>query len=159
MLTGAIPGIINLLTKAIPDADLKNKIILAAQSQEFELAMKKLAAEAENALAQVNVNQAEAQTGSLFLAGWRPLIGWVCGISFALNLLIFPITVYLFALFGHTFVGPTFDMETLMVVMTGILGLGMGGLRTYEKLKAIQTEKVERQKKMPKVELDPPFQD
>tara|TARA_R110000796_G_scaffold57450_2_gene132529 strand:+ start:1930 stop:2349 length:420 start_codon:yes stop_codon:yes gene_type:complete len=86
----------------------------------------------EAMLAQVEVNKAEAESGSVFKGGWRPFIGWVCGAAFAYHFVLQP-----FIVFGVTVAGvqvpelPTFDMGSLMTVMMGMLGLG--GLRSYEK--------------------------
>ena len=86
----------------------------------------------EAMLAQIEVNKAEAESGSVFKGGWRPFIGWVCGAAFAYHFVIQP-----FILFGVAVAGvqipelPTFDMGSLMTVMMGMLGLG--GLRSYEK--------------------------
>ena len=86
----------------------------------------------EAMLAQIEVNKAEAASGSVFKGGWRPFIGWVCGAAFAYHFVLQP-----FIVFGVTVAGveipelPTFDMGSLMTVMMGTLGLG--GLRSYEK--------------------------
>ena len=90
----------------------------------------------EAMLAQVEVNKAEAESGSVFKGGWRPFIGWVCGAAFAYHFVLQP-----FIVFGVTVAGvqvpelPTFDMGSLMTVMMGMLGLG--GLRSYEKKQGI----------------------
>ena len=86
----------------------------------------------EAMLEQIEVNKAEAESGSVFKGGWRPFIGWVCGAAFAYHFVLQPLI-----LFGVTVAGvqipelPTFDMTSLMTVMMGMLGLG--GLRSYEK--------------------------
>ena len=86
----------------------------------------------EAMLAQIEVNKAEAASGSVFKGGWRPFIGWVCGAAFAYHFVLQP-----FIVFGVTVAGveipelPTFDMGSLLTVMMGMLGLG--GLRSYEK--------------------------
>jgi hypothetical protein len=90
----------------------------------------------ELATAQIEVNKAEASSGSLFKGGWRPFIGWVCGGAFAYHFVLQPVIV-----FGVLTAGidlpplPEFDMASLMTVMMGMLGLG--GLRTYEKQKGL----------------------
>jgi len=89
-------------------------------------------------LAQLAVNAVEAQHENIFVSGWRPFIGWVCGFAFAYNFILQPI--FVFAIWTlTTFYGldfpiaslPDLDMATLLTVLGGILGLG--GLRTYEK--------------------------
>lgn len=83
---------------------------------------------------QVELNKVEASHRSVFVAGWRPFIGWVCGAGFAYHFVLQP-----FLLFIVTWAGvdmpalPEFDMGTLQTVLMGMLGLG--GLRTFEKVK------------------------
>ena len=90
----------------------------------------------EAMLAQIEVNKAEAASGSLFKGGWRPFIGWVCGIAFAYHFIFQPFLIFLYATFGVSIPDlPEFDMGTLMPVLMGMLGLG--GLRTFEKAKGI----------------------
>ncbi len=75
------------------------------------------------------LNKAEAQHRSIFVAGWRPFIGWVCGFAFAYHYVVFPIIV---TMYPDT-VFPELETNELFTVLMGMLG--MGGLRTYEKLK------------------------
>ena len=83
-------------------------------------------------LAQIEVNKAEAASGSVFKGGWRPFIGWVCGVAFAYHFVLQPFIVFVVAAAGIAIPAlPTFDMGSLMTVMMGMLGLG--GLRSYEK--------------------------
>jgi len=78
---------------------------------------------------QTKINEVEAQHRSLFVAGWRPSVGWVCSLAFAYHFVAFPIiqTIYPSVDF------PKLDTEPLFTVLMGMLGLG--GLRTFEKLK------------------------
>lgn len=77
---------------------------------------------------QAEINKVEAQHRSMFVAGWRPFIGWVCGIAFAFHYIVMPL------LLSYTDIKPIeFDTNSLFTVLMGMLGLG--GLRTFEKLK------------------------
>jgi hypothetical protein len=101
-------------------------------------------AEAEEALrdalmawdkTQTEINKAEALHRSVFVAGWRPFIGWTCGAAFLYHFLLVPL-ILLFAGMNDVSVQmPEFDMQMLMTVLMGMLGLG--GLRTYEKIKGV----------------------
>jgi hypothetical protein len=88
------------------------------------------------ALAQIEVNKAEAASGSFFRGGWRPAVGWTCSVAFAWHFVLQP-----FAIFILTYAGmeiptlPEFDMGALMTVLGGLLGLG--SLRTFEKFKGV----------------------
>jgi hypothetical protein len=89
-------------------------------------------------LAQIEVNKAEAASGSVFKGGWRPFIGWVCGVAFAYHFVLQPFIVFVVAAAGIAIPElPTFDMGSLMTVMMGMLGLG--GLRSYEKKQGLTT--------------------
>jgi len=79
---------------------------------------------------QTKINEIEAQHRTVFVAGWRPFIGWVCGFALAYNFVIRDL--FIWALQPES-VPPALQMEHLMTVLLGMLGLG--GLRTYEKVK------------------------
>ncbi len=99
---------------------------------ELQLELAKLAdqdAARENALnlGQIDVNKAEAASGSLFVAGWRPFIGWGCGAAFLYNTILAP-------MFHLTPADISF-LQTVLMAM-----LGMGAMRSYEKVKGVATE-------------------
>jgi hypothetical protein len=94
-----------------------------------------------NNMAQINIeqiktNQVEAGSRSLWVAGWRPFIGWVCGIAMAWHFVGVPVITFICAWSGVTIPPlPIFDMSSLMTVLMGLLGLG--GMRTFEKMKGL----------------------
>lgn len=79
---------------------------------------------------QTKINEIEAQHRTVFVAGWRPFIGWICGVALAYNFVIRDLLVWLVQ---PEVVPPALQMEHLLTVLMGMLGLG--GLRTYEKIK------------------------
>jgi len=79
---------------------------------------------------QTKINELEATHRTVFVAGWRPFIGWVCGVALAYNFVIRDL--FIWALKPED-IPPALQMEHLMTVLLGMLGLG--GLRTYEKIK------------------------
>jgi hypothetical protein len=84
-------------------------------------------------LAQIAVNVEEAKSASLFVSGWRPAIGWVCGVACAWNWLGLPMALFLASLLGHPVTGlKPADLSEMWPVLMGMLGLG--ALRTVEKL-------------------------
>ena len=129
MIAALIPAVSGILDKFVPDADTKNKL-----AHEIATMSEKHAQEA--LLAQLEINKAEAASGSLFKGGWRPAVGWVCAIAFAYHFILKDLII-----FGATFAGvdlpemPEFDMGTLLTVLGGMLGIG--SLRTYEKQKGL----------------------
>ena len=123
MLELLINPISTLLDKFIPDADEKAKLA-------HEIATMAQKQAHESAIAQVRVNEKEAQHRSIFIAGWRPFVGWTCGIALFYHFIVQPILV-----FFMDKPAPSFDMSTLSTILMGMLGLG--GLRTFEKYKSI----------------------
>ena len=118
-----------LLDKVIEDKDQKAKL-----AHELATMADKLAHEQQ--LAQMAINKEEASSGSLFKGGWRPCIGWICGIAFGYHFVLQPVIVFIVVLIGMDIPElPSFDMGTLLTVLGGMLGIG--GLRTYEKQKVL----------------------
>jgi hypothetical protein len=83
--------------------------------------------------AQLEVNKVEAGSTSLFVSGWRPFVGWTCGVALCYHFILQPFLTFLLFAFGYQITLPTFDMGTLTTILMGLLGLG--GLRSYEKVK------------------------
>jgi len=83
--------------------------------------------------AQIEVNKVEAGSSSLFVSGWRPFVGWTCGVALCYHFVLQPFLMFILSSTGNPMELPTFDMTTLTTVLMGMLGLG--GLRTYEKVK------------------------
>jgi hypothetical protein len=129
MLQALIGPVTGLLDKFVEDKDQK-----AALAHEIATMAEKQAH--QSAMAQIEVNKAEAASGSVFKGGWRPFIGWTCGAAFAYHFIGQPATLFAVALFGLDIPAlPEFDMTSLMTVLMGMLGLG--GLRTFEKQKGL----------------------
>ena len=129
LLTTLIEPATKLLDKVIEDKDQKAKL-----AHELATMADKLAHEQQ--LAQMAINKEEAASGSLFKGGWRPFVGWVCGVAFCYHFIIQPIIIFIVALTGIIIPDlPSFNMNTLLTVLGGLLGIG--GLRTYEKQKGL----------------------
>ncbi len=83
---------------------------------------------------QLRINEKEASHGSIFVAGWRPAVGWICGIALGWNFVVQPLLLYVAWMIpegAKLAEAPQLDTGELMTVLLGMLGLG--GLRTYEK--------------------------
>jgi len=121
-LVGPVTG---LLDKFIEDKDTKN-----ALAHEIATMSEKHAQEL--AKGQLDVNKVEAAHKSLFVAGWRPFVGWICGIGLLYNILISQVL-------GIWFEVPEVDPTLLTPILMGMLG--MGAMRSYVKTKGVQREK------------------
>jgi hypothetical protein len=129
MIQALIGPVTGLLDKFIEDKDAKN-----AMAHEIATMAERAAHEA--AMAQVEVNKAEAQHKSIFVAGWRPCVGWVTACAMAYHFILAPLILFGVGLYGAEIPElPAFDMDSLMTILLGMLGLG--GLRTFEKAKGL----------------------
>lgn len=86
-------------------------------------------------LAQIEVNKVEAASRSLFVSGWRPCVGWVCAAALGYTYVLQPMFIFILAQTGHLVEMPALDIAGLMPILMGLLGLG--GLRSYEKVKGV----------------------
>ena len=84
---------------------------------------------------QLDINKAEASHRSLFVAGWRPCLGWISALSIGYVYLFQPFIVMILKIVGSDVVLPNLDLSQLMPLVLGMLGLG--GLRTFEKTKGV----------------------
>ena len=126
-LTGVFGFLNTLVTRTIPDPTLKEQL-----RRELELAQ--LAADTDLAKAQAAINQTEAANPNLFVSGWRPFVGWVCGLGLAYAFLIKPIASPLIQKWCGVPM-EALDVGTLLTLLFGMLGLG--GMRTVEKLSGV----------------------
>ena len=121
ILASLIAPVTSLLDKFIEDKD--QKAILA-----HEIATLATRQAQEIALAQIETNQEEAK-GNWFQSSWRPAVAWICVLGMAVNFLISPLLAPLGV------VVPQADTSVMMPVLMGMLGLG--GLRSFEKVKKV----------------------
>tara|TARA_R100000951_G_scaffold49279_1_gene41638 strand:- start:3346 stop:3747 length:402 start_codon:yes stop_codon:yes gene_type:complete len=133
MLESLIAPVTGLLDKFIPDADERNRLA-------HEIATMSERHAHELAKGQIEINKISAGHKSMFVAGWRPFVGWTCGVALAWHFVGQPLAVFVIAIAGvETPPLPVFEMESLLTVLLGMLGLG--GLRTFEKTKNVAREK------------------
>ena len=132
MLESLIAPVAGLLDKFIPDADERNRLA-------HEIATMSERHAHELAKGQIEINKVSAAHKSMFVAGWRPFVGWTCGVALAWHFVGQPLAVFVIAIAGvETPPLPVFEMESLLTVLLGMLGLG--GLRTFEKTKNVARE-------------------
>ena len=120
-----LPIVGKVLDKIIPDKNAR-----AAAQEALEAADR--SGDLALLMGQLDVNKIEAAHKSLFVAGWRPFIGWVCGFGLLYNVMLSPFLDVWFDM-------PAVDPAMLYPVLMGMLGLG--GMRTFEKTKGVSREK------------------
>ena len=132
MLQSLIGPVTGLLDKFIEDKDQKARLAHDLATMADQHAQ-------ELAKGQLEVNKVEAAHQSLFVAGWRPAVGWVCVLGMFGNFITIPFSNFVLALLGIDIVIPLVPLETMMPVLMGMLGLG--AMRTYEKKNNVHREK------------------
>lgn len=85
----------------------------------------------EPLMVQAEINKIEASHRSVFVAGWRPFIGWVCGMGFFWAFIIQPLVIWILLIKGSAVVPPDLATDDMMELVIALLGLGL--LRTFEK--------------------------
>ncbi len=121
-LVALAPKLIELLAQYIPDPTAREKAVQAL----FALLQ-------DGDRAQMAVNQQEAGHAALFVAGWRPAIGWTCAAALAFEYLVSPLGQWIGFIAGHPIPKPPTLSDNLFELMMGMLGLG--ALRSLEKIK------------------------
>jgi len=123
IVEGLISPVTGLISEFIEDKDKANELAFRVSTMAATQAH-------EQALGQLRVNEAEATTGSLFVGGWRPAVGWICATGMAVNFIITPLLGPLVLEYTPVTLVPL-DVEQMMPVLLGMLGLG--GMRSFEK--------------------------
>lgn len=106
-----------------------------ASAARLELIKIQQSGELAQIVGQMDINKAEAASPHLFVAGWRPFIGWTCGSGFAVQFVIGPLGEWISALTGNPVNFPQMDIGTMMPLLFGMLGLG--AYRTAEKIQGV----------------------
>ena len=129
LLLPAVTPLIDKLVGLIPNSNERAKA-----KEEFEMALMNAVNQA--ARDQVDVNKVEAASSSIFVAGWRPFIGWVCGVAIAYTYIVYPILLWALALNGYQTTNvPKLETDALYQLVLAMLGLGT--MRTFEKVKGV----------------------
>lgn len=119
-------------------ADLAGTVINKIWPDKTEQEKQQLAAAVMVIQGQIETNKVEAASPSMFTSGWRPAIGWVCGLACAWNWIGLPIAKLVFSLYGHPITLTPADVGEMMPILMGMLGLG--GLRTVEKINGVASK-------------------
>lgn len=130
----AFDVVTKIIDRVLPDKEAKAAatLELAKLAQTGELAV--LASETELAKGQLEINKVEAGSSNWFVAGWRPFLGWACGLIFVANYIGNPLLAWLSPLLAIP-APPRLDVAEIMPVLLSMLGIG--GYRTIEKIKGV----------------------
>jgi hypothetical protein len=146
-MTGLMPwdSVLDLIKTAIdktwPDKTEAEKAKAALHEAQMQGAFKEMEQQWENAEAQIELNKQTSTSTNVFIAGWRPFVGWVCGSAFAWTYVCQPIVVMIFGLAGHPIDSnglAKLDFTQIQPILYGMLGLG--ALRTYEKVRGVASQ-------------------
>lgn len=142
-ILGAIVGpifkeISGVVSEVIVDKDKRFELQSELARLEIELTDKAEQRVHDEMLAQIEVNKIEAASPRLFVSGWRPFIGWTGGFGVAYMFIIEPIGAFIARLSGYAGTFPELPSESLLFLVSGLLGFG--GLRTWEKIKGVAAE-------------------
>ena len=125
----------NLFTSDEERMEAERELMKAQRS--FDYKERKLIAEQN--IAQMEVNKADAKSGSFFQAGWRPAIGWIGALALAYQFIIYPLLVWGLTVFAVDIAPPPLiSADALYPIITGMLGIA--GMRSFDKLKRTDTK-------------------
>ena len=116
-------------------SDLVGTVIGKIWPDKTEQEKQQLAAAVMVVQGQIDTNKAEAANPSVFVSGWRPFIGWVCGSACAWNWIGLPIAKVVITMVGYKLALDAANLTEMLPVLMGMLGLG--GLRTIEKIQGV----------------------
>lgn len=131
--------------------------LLTSDEERLKLAIEQQRIDASLTQGQLAINAAEARHGSIFVAGWRPFIGWIGALALGYQFVVYPLLTWIWAIgqargwvpchmdpetaaMACTSAPPVFESGPLFAIITGMLGIG--GMRSYDKLKRTDTRKV-----------------
>ena len=129
LITAVLPAVTDVIGRFLPEDKEKR----AKAERDIEKQLTNSLAKID--LAQLDINKTEAGHRSVFVAGWRPFIGWSCGIALCYSYVVQPILVFILAQTGYLVELPRMDLGEMMPVLMGMLGLS--GMRSFEKFKGL----------------------
>lgn len=128
LVAALVPVLGSVLDRIIPDTAEREREKAKIEAALIESSNKLLLAQAEQ-------NKIEAGHGSIFVAGWRPFIGWTCGAALAWAFIAAPVAQWAIAIWAPGAVLPAIATDNLFELVLAMLGLG--GLRTFEKIRGV----------------------
>ena len=120
-----------LITRLFPDP-------AQAAAANLELTKMQMSGELAQITGQLDINKVEAASTSVFVSGWRPFVGWVCGFGLGYVAIVEPIARFIATVVGYTGNFPAIDTTITMQVLMGMLGLA--GMRSYDKKNGVASK-------------------
>ena len=131
---GVLEDGLGIIGKLVKDKDLAEKLSHewreACAARQHELDVIAASLQTEIVKGQTDINKIEAASSSLFKGGWRPAVGWICAFALGYQMLVRPIVAWISGIYAWM-PPPSLELETLLTLLFGILGLG--AYRTYER--------------------------
>jgi hypothetical protein len=140
MIAALIPKLLPIIGDVIGRFLPEDKEAAAKANREIEAELTKHLTEIDLAQAQTNLEQAKHP--SIFIAGARPAIMWICAFGLGWQFVFQPVAVWIFSVMGSDLVLPMIETEGLMPLTLSLLGLG--SMRSFEKFKGIQRNNMKR---------------
>jgi hypothetical protein len=135
-IDAVIAKVIGIVDKFVPDINKKSEMVHEIAMSKLNGELKEMDNEYQLMLAQIETNKVEAASSSVFVAGWRPAVGWTCVASLAYVSVFEPVLEFAAKVaFGYSGEFPTMPAEVTMQVLFAILGVA--GLRTIEKVQGV----------------------
>lgn len=113
-----------IIDRLIPDPAQKSAAQLELLKLQQAGTLAELAADTDLQKGQLDVNKVEAASESLFVSGWRPFVGWVCGMGLAVQYVVGPFFTWITHLFNTRIDFPIMDLSTMLPLLIGMLGFG-----------------------------------
>ena len=120
-----------LITRLFPDP-------AQAAAANLELTKMQMSGELAQITEQLDINKVEAASTSVFVSGWRPFVGWVCGLGLGYVAIVEPMARFIATMVGYTGNFPVIDTTITMQVLMGMLGLA--GMRSFDKKNGVASK-------------------
>jgi len=120
-----------LITRLFPDP-------AQAAAANLELTKMQMSGELAQITGQLDINKVEAASTSVFVSGWRPFVGWVCGLGLGYVAIVEPIARFIATIVGYGGNFPVIDTTITMQVLMGMLGLA--GMRSFDKKNGVASK-------------------
>lgn len=135
VIGGLLETGLRIIDKVIPDPQARIQAKLDFMKLQQEGEFKELELLSQGDKSQADIDTTEAQNGNLFVSGWRPAVGWVCVCGLFYQLMFRPIASWIMESIYLWKPAPTLELDTLLTLLFGMLGLG--AYRTIEKTKGV----------------------